>query len=71
MMKAEGGGKMENVLSVTNRAAFRAWLRCHAAEETECWVRVRRGRPADDEHLWYLDAVEEALSSARRTTSSR
>ena len=52
---------MENVLSVTNRAAFRAWLQCHAAEEAECWVRVRRGRPADDDHLWYLDAVEEAL----------
>ena len=52
---------MENVLSVTNRAAFRAWLQSHAAEEAECWVRVRRGRPADEDHLWYLDAVEEAL----------
>ena len=62
---------MENVLSVTNRAAFRAWLQRHAAEEAECWVRVRRGRPADDDHLWYLDAVEEALCFGWIDSTSR
>ena len=62
---------MENVLSVTNRAAFRAWLQCHAAEESECWVRVRRGRPADEDHLWYLDAVEEALCFGWIDSTSR
>ena len=62
---------MKNVLSVANRAAFRAWLQDHAAKETECWVRVRRGRPADDDHLWYLDAVEEALCFGWIDSTSR
>ena len=62
---------MENVLSVKKRAAFRAWLCQHAAEETECWVRVRRGRPADDNQLWYLDAVEEALCFGWIDSTSR
>lgn len=31
------------------------------ATESECWVLVKRGRPADDNTFWYLDAVEEAL----------
>ena len=46
---------------MTDRAAFRAWLTENAATATECWVRVRRGRPVDDGSFWYLDAVEEAL----------
>ena len=62
---------MENLLSVTSRAAFRAWLQTHAAEETECWVRVRRGRPADEDRLWYLDAVEEALCFGWIDSTSR
>ena len=51
-----------NILAdVTTRAEFRAWLAQHHATERECWVAARRGRPADDAALWYLDAVEEAL----------
>ena len=50
-----------NVLQVNNRAAFRAWLQENGQTETECWVELKRGRPVDDEHFWYLDAVEEAL----------
>ena len=53
-------GNMGNVLPVRDRAAFRAWLASHG-QETECWVQVRRGRPADDGAFYYLDAVEEAL----------
>lgn len=50
-----------NILDVSNRRAFRAWLERHHDAEPECWVCVRRGRPTDDTTFWYLDAVEEAL----------
>ena len=50
------------VLSVASRASFREWLSLHHATESECYVFVKRGRPVDDEHFWYLDAVEEGLS---------
>ena len=50
-----------NILPLTNRADFRAWLTANAATEKECWVAVKRGKPVDDVHFWYLDAVEEAL----------
>ena len=51
---------MQNILSITDRGEFRDWLSRHFADETECWVKVRRGRPTDEPCLWYLDAVEEA-----------
>ena len=51
----------QNILCATTRAEFRAWLESHHHTEKECWVDVRRGRPADDSQFWYLDAVEEAL----------
>ncbi len=50
-----------NVLTAANRQEFRAWLTEHAAGESECWVKVKRGKPVDDVQFWYLDAVEEAL----------
>jgi len=50
-----------NILHVNNRAAFRDWLTRHAAEESECWISVKRGRPIDPDTFYYLDAVEEAL----------
>ena len=50
-----------NVLTIVNRREFRAWLEANHAAENECWVCVKRGRPTDEEHFWYLDAVEEAL----------
>ena len=52
--------EFHNVLSVASREAFRAWLAAHP-DESECWVRVKRGRPEDPEIFYYLDAVEEAL----------
>ena len=51
----------KNMLDVSGRAAFRAWLTEHHDTETEYWVAVKRGRPADDGAFYYLDAVEEAL----------
>ena len=50
----------KNVLSVKNRSEFRTWLSSHP-EETECWVEVKRGKPASPDVFYYLDAVEEAL----------
>ena len=52
---------MQNILTVKNRNEFREWLQVHAAEEKECWVALKRGKPKDDGEFYYLDAVEEAL----------
>ncbi len=48
-------------MDVKTRAEFREWLTQHHATAKECWVCLKRGKPVDEEHLWYLDAVEEAL----------
>ena len=50
-----------NILDVTDRGQFRAWLAEHHATEPECWVAVTRGRPTNPHTFYYLDAVEEAL----------
>ena len=50
-----------NVLDITDRAQFRAWLTANHATESECWIAVKRGRPTDPNTFYYLDAVEEAL----------
>ena len=50
-----------NILTVKNRAEFREWLLVNCAAESECWVELKRGKPAEDEKFYYLDAVEEAL----------
>ena len=53
---------MENVLlQIKDRVGFRDWLKEHSSSEKECFVVVKKGRPIDEGHLWYLDAVEEAL----------
>lgn len=51
----------ENILDITSRAEFREWLDLHSQTEKECYVCAVRGRPVDDDRLWYIDAVEEAL----------
>lgn len=51
----------QNILDVKNRTEFRQWLSEYHNTATECFVSIRRGCPVDDGHLWYLDAVEEAL----------
>ena len=50
-----------NILTVSCREQFREWLTLHAAEESECWVAVKRGRPIESDSFYYIDAVEEAL----------
>ena len=52
---------MNNLLNLTSREDFRRWLEQNGRTETECWIAVKRGRPADDGCFYYLDAVEEAL----------
>ena len=51
----------ENILQVNNRNEFRQWLSYHSSKETECWIKVKRGRPINPDVFYYLDAVEEAL----------
>ena len=51
----------ENVLQVKNRNEFRQWLSLYSSKEAECWIKVKRGKPADSDVFYYLDAVEEAL----------
>lgn len=51
----------KNILDIKDRQAFRAWLNENSETQSECWIELRRGRPADDGALYYLDAVEEAL----------
>ena len=51
----------DNVLYITTRADFRAWLAEHHDTAKECYVVCKRGRPGDENVLYYLDAVEEAL----------
>ena len=50
----------KNILPVKNRSEFREWLSSHP-DAAECWVTVKRGKPADPDVFYYLDAVEEAL----------
>lgn len=51
----------QNVLTITTKQQFKEWLQQNHHTEKECWVCVKKGKPIDDEHFWYLDAVEEAL----------
>lgn len=51
----------ENVLPAKDRNELRQWLSENCHKEKECWVVVKRGRPADNGTFWYIDAVEEAL----------
>lgn len=50
-----------NLLDVKNRQELREWLINNHDKEKECWVIVKRGRPADDGTFWYIDSVEEAM----------
>ena len=52
---------MENVLPIKNRTELRSWYLANAKKEKELWVEVIRKKPKEDGHLYYLDAVEEAI----------
>ena len=51
----------QNILAFTTRHEFRKWLEENSSVESECYLFLTRGSPVDNEHFWYLDAVEEAL----------
>jgi len=51
----------ENVLDFADRSGFRKWLADNHNKEKECWLPVKKGKPKDDDTLYYIDAVEEAL----------
>ncbi len=50
-----------NILQIKTRKEFREWLQENSATEKECWIALKRGKPDEQEILYYLDAVEEAL----------
>lgn len=50
-----------NLLDARDRDELRRWLEKNHATEKECWVAVKRGKPAQDGTFAYIDAVEEAL----------
>ena len=50
-----------NILQIKTRKEFREWLQEYSATEKECWIILKRGKPDEQEFLYYLDAVEEAL----------
>lgn len=51
----------KNILNIKCRQEFRHWLAENSSVETEGWIHAERGKPTDEDKLWYLDAVEEAL----------
>ena len=52
---------MDNVLNISTRAEFRAWLMENHNKKGECLIALKRGKPRDDGCFYYPDAVEEAL----------
>lgn len=50
-----------NVLQIKSKEEFRNWLLVNSSNETECWVMLKRGKPAEPGEFYYLDAVEVAL----------
>ena len=53
---------MRNILTASDKYAFREWLANNSQTEQECWLILKRGKPKDDGNFYYLDAVEVALS---------
>ena len=51
----------KNILNITTRKDFRAWLMQNRDKEKECWVVVKKGKQPPADYIWYLDAVEEAM----------
>ena len=53
---------LRNFLDINNRKDFRNWLLNNYNKSTECWLRLKKGKPnINDNIFYYLDAVEEAL----------
>lgn len=50
-----------NILPVKNRSDFRSWLSENHDKEKECYVVINCTKQPEEDVLWYLDGVEEAL----------
>lgn len=51
----------KNLLDIDNIQEFRQWLTDHGEQESECWIFVKKGKNKPTDHIWYLEAVEQAL----------
>ena len=49
------------ILCFTNRLQLRKWLAKNCQTEKECFVTIKKGKPKNQQALWYIDCVEEAL----------
>lgn len=52
---------MNVLLDIKKRKDFRHWLIKNSNNVSECWLLLKQGKPTDDNYLYYIDAVEEAL----------
>lgn len=53
--------ELNNILDIASREQFRNWLSIHSKTDSECWIKVKRGKPISKDIFYYLDAVEEAI----------
>lgn len=51
----------KNILEIDKIGEFRDWLATHHDTQNECWLFVKKGKLKPDDHIWYLEAVEQAL----------
>ncbi len=52
---------MKNILDIKQKEEFYNWLKKHHQTEQECFLEVKKGRPTNQQQLFYIDAVEVAL----------
>lgn len=50
-----------NIIYPNSREEFREWFNKNSETEKECYLPVKKEEPKDNDGLYYLDAVEEAL----------
>ena len=51
----------KNILEINEVSEFRSWLVANHNQQDECWLFVKKGKSKPNDHLWYLEAVEQAL----------
>lgn len=52
----------KNILKCNTKEEFSTWLKEHHLTEKECWIKCKRGKPAENNVFYYIDAVYIALS---------
>ena len=48
---------MDNVLPLSDAAAFRRWMEANHDSQRECWLELLRGRPGDDSFYYLLSST--------------